>query len=57
MKTIVIKNFVKWQQRDFHTSPKARQAFKQGYWNVILYTPELENYLIINEIDYVIKNY
>ena len=39
------------------SAPSVQLAFKMGYWNCFVRTPELEAFLKDNQIDYTLNTY
>jgi hypothetical protein len=56
-KQIVIREY-----NDFSNTPKSdiyehiQNYYKNGYWNVFIYSKVLEDFLIENKISYIVKN-
>jgi hypothetical protein len=52
MEAIIIKNYNKFMSKLDGVNFKIDQRFSSGYWNVKVYSEQLELFLKINDIDF-----
>lgn len=52
MMTIIIHEHVKFTNHPLLSRVAFEHAYKVGYWNVYKHTDELEQFCILNHIDY-----
>ena len=59
MKTIIIKDYQKYMGSVIPKELNSfiEPAFKNGYWNVFLYTDEFQQFLVNKEIEHKINVY
>lgn len=53
MKKIIIVEYLKFQNTDKENT-QYENAYRNGYWNVMLYSEELEQFLICKNIEHKI---